>query len=93
MARIGKSQLISLQRKLGTDEKIGKKFGISRQAVHQLRKRLGLVSRRVRNPERNARIVAMYAAGASARSLAEKFDLSLSQTFRIIKQARKKRKK
>ncbi len=93
MARISRSQLIRLQSKLGTDEKIGKKFGITRQAVHQLRKRLGLVSRRVKNPERNARMVAMYNAGTPARELARRFGLSTSQTFRVIGQSRKRRRK
>ncbi|MBD3391020.1 MAG: hypothetical protein GF418_03100, partial [Chitinivibrionales bacterium] len=81
MARITKAQLVKLQRKYGTDERIGRKFGITRQAVHQLRKRLGLVSRRVKNPERNARIIALYDAGASGRDLAKRFDLSVSQVF------------
>ena len=93
MARITKGLLTKLQRKYGTDEKIGKRFGITRQAVHQLRKRLGLVSRRVKNPERNARIGAMDEAGTPARSLADRFGMSVSQTFRIIGQGRKKRRR
>ena len=44
MARITKSQLVTLQKKLKRDAAIGAEFGITRQAVHQLRKKYGIVS-------------------------------------------------
>jgi Mor family transcriptional regulator len=89
LARISKAELIKLQKQLGTDEAIGKKFKITRQAVHQLRKKYGIDSSYADNPERNAKIIAAYKKGASGTTLARKFELSISQTYRILKTAGK----
>jgi Mor family transcriptional regulator len=93
MARISKTELIKLQRQLGTDEAIGKKFKITRQAVHQLRKKYGIDSSYADNPERNAKIIAAYKKGSTGVALARKFELSVSQTYRIIKIAEGKKAK
>ena len=93
MAHFTKSELIKLQKQLGTDNAIGEKFGITRQAVHQMRKKYGVESRRADNPERNAKIIASRKKGASGISVAKKFGLSISQTYRILAQAGKARKK
>lgn len=93
MARISKSQLIKLQKKLKTDAKIGEQFGISRQAVHQLRKKYGIESVIAKNVERNQKIVQAYKSGTSGTALAKKFKLSISQTYRIINEAKKGKKK
>jgi DNA invertase Pin-like site-specific DNA recombinase len=87
MPRLSKSELISLQKKLRTDQAIGEKFGITRQAIHQLRKKYGLESSYADNPERNAKIIALYNKGASGLAIAKKTGLSISQTYRIIKEA------
>jgi Mor family transcriptional regulator len=92
MARISKSQLIKLQKQLKTDAKIGAKFDITRQAVHQLRKKYGIESVIAKNAERNKKIVAAYKGGASGTALAKKFKLSISQTYRIINEAKKGKK-
>ena len=42
MARVTKAQLIKLQKQLKVDEAIGAKFGITRQAIHQLRQKYGI---------------------------------------------------
>jgi len=88
MPRISKVQLIKLQKKFKTDALIGEQFGITRQAVHQLRKKYQLESSLADNPERNADIVSAYEAGASGTALAKKFKLSISQTYRIINDAK-----
>ena len=88
MARISKAQLVKLQTKLTTDAKIGELFGITRQAVHQLRKKYGIDSSIADNPERNEKIVKLYLAGTSGTALAKKFDLSVSQTYRVINEAK-----
>ncbi|MBN1306899.1 MAG: hypothetical protein JXA18_03215 [Chitinispirillaceae bacterium] len=93
MARISKTQLIKLQKKLKTDAAIGEQFGITRQAVHQLRKKYGIDSSLADNPQRNAEIVAAYGKGASGTALAKKYKLSISQTYRIINESKKKKKK
>ena len=93
MARISKTQLIKLQKKLKTDAAIGEQFGITRQAVHQLRKKYAIESSLADNPQRNAEIVSMYGKGASGTTLAKKYKLSISQTYRIINESKKKAKK
>ena len=93
MARISKTQLIKLQKKLKTDAAIGEQFGITRQAVHQLRKKYGIDSSLADNPQRNAEIVTAYGKGASGTALAKKYKLSISQTYRIINESKKKMKK
>ncbi|MFP4013192.1 MAG: helix-turn-helix domain-containing protein [Chitinispirillaceae bacterium] len=93
MAKITKSQLIKLQKKLKTDAAIGDQFGITRQAVHQLRKKYGIESSIANNPERNAQIVDLYESGTSGTALAKKYKLSVSQTYRIINEAKAKTKK
>ena len=84
MAKISKTELIKLQKKLITDEAIGEKFGVTRQAIHQLRKKLKIKSRYAKNPKRNKEIVAQYKKGVSGIKLANKFGLSISQIFRIL---------
>lgn len=84
MAKISKQELIKLQKTLITDEAIGEKFGITRQAIHQARKKFGIESRYIKNPKRNAGIVAAFKKGTSGTDLAKKFELSVSQTYRII---------
>lgn len=96
MPRISKSQLIRLQKTLKTDQKIGEKFGITRQAVYQIRNLYGIPSNPDRNKERNKKIAAAYKAGVSGIKIAEKFGLSPSQVYRIIrgrKKGRLRRKK
>ncbi|MBD3317092.1 MAG: hypothetical protein GF344_14995 [Chitinivibrionales bacterium] len=87
MAKISKTQLIKLQKKYRTDAKIGEQFGITRQAVHQLRKKYGIESLIAKNEERNQKIVAAYQNGFSGTALAKKFGLSVSQTYRIINES------
>ncbi|KMQ50855.1 hypothetical protein CHISP_2206 [Chitinispirillum alkaliphilum] len=93
MARISKSQLVKLQKKFKTDAAIGEQFGITRQAIHQLRKKYGIESRIAQNGARNAEIVELYNSGKSGTALAKKFKLSVSQTYRIINETQKKKPK
>lgn len=93
MAKITKAKLIQLQKRLKTDDKIGKQFGITRQAVHQLRKKYGIESVIAKNAERNQKIVKAYKSGASGTTLAKKFKLSISQTYRIINEGKGGKKK
>ncbi len=86
MAKISKQDLIRLQKKFKTDARIGEEFGITRQAVHQLRKKYGIESRTASNPERNQEIVALRDSGSSVESIAKKYKLSIPQTYRIIKE-------
>ncbi|MBN2188983.1 MAG: hypothetical protein JW699_05980 [Chitinispirillaceae bacterium] len=84
MARISKGQLEKLQKKYKTDEAIGRLFGISRQAVHQLREKYGITPVRNRHRERNEEVRRFFGKGVSGIALAKKFRLSVSQTYRIV---------
>ena len=85
MARIGKNQLIKLQKRYKTDKSIGMLYGISRQAVHQLRLKYGITPVADRNKERDQKIAELSMQGMPGTKIARKIKLSLSQTYRIIK--------
>jgi biotin operon repressor len=91
MARISKQELIRLQKSLRTDASIGAKFGISRQAVHQLRQKFDIDYNRTKHKERNARILSLYKRKASGIKIAKQMKISVSQVYRIIAGLKKKK--
>jgi hypothetical protein len=91
MSRISKVELIKLQKTLKTDERIAKKFKITRQAIQLMRKKYGIYSRLAKNPERNKKIRAMYKSGHTGTEIARKIGLSLSQTYRMIGQGTRRK--
>ena len=93
MPRLTKPQLQKLQKELKTDAAIGEKYGISRQAIHQLRQKYRLPYLKNKNLERNAEIVSAYKKGQTGVQIAKKFKLSASQAYRIIAKLNKKSKK
>ncbi len=88
MAKLSKSQLEKLQKKYKTDDAIGKLFGITRQAVHQLRTKYGIPPILDKNKDRDAEIVKSYNNGVPGTTLAKKHGLSISQTYRIINESK-----
>jgi DNA invertase Pin-like site-specific DNA recombinase len=87
MARISKSQLVKLQKKYKTDDSIGKLFGISRQAVHQLRTKYEIAPVEDKYSKRNEEIVSLYMEGMAGGRIAKRYHLSVSQVYRIINAA------
>lgn len=85
MARIGKNQLVKLQKKYKTDEAIAQLYSISRQAVHQLRKKYGIAPVENKYLDRNNTICQLYRSGIPASRLSRKFKLSMTHIYRIIK--------
>jgi DNA invertase Pin-like site-specific DNA recombinase len=85
MARISAQQLMKLQAKYQTDDAIGKLFGISKQAVHQLRNKYGIAPVADKHEDRNNEIAAAYNSGMPGTKLAKKFKISVSQAYRIIR--------
>jgi len=85
MAKISKSQLIKLQGKYITDQAIGKLFSITRQAVHQLRNKYDIPAIDEKHGARNADIVKAFNKGMPAAKIAQKFKISVSQTYRVIR--------
>jgi Mor family transcriptional regulator len=88
MAKLSKSQLEKLQKKNKTDDAIGKLFGITRQAVHQLRTKYGIPPILDKNKDRDMEIVKNYNNGVPGTTLAKKHGLSISQTYRIINESK-----
>jgi len=87
MACVNKKQLLKLQKTYKTDERIGKEFGVSRQAIHQLRAKYGIKPIRNHNKERDDKISGLYKKGATEIEIANKMGLSISQVYRVIKVA------
>lgn len=88
-----KRELQSMVNQGYTDEQIGAGFEVTRQAVHQLRKKYGIPARTARNAKRNEKIVREYRNGTNGVRLAKKYGLSTSQTYRIINEAERPKKK
>lgn len=84
MARIGKEQLIKLQKKYKTDEAIARLYGLTRQAIAQQRKRYGIGVAEAKNDDRNKKIIELSKKGISATGLAVKFRLSTTHIYRIL---------
>jgi DNA-directed RNA polymerase specialized sigma subunit len=82
---VTKFQLTSLQSEHGSDAEIGKVLKISRQAVHQLRKKYGIESTRSDQELRNNDIMSAYEKGKTGIEIGSKLDISASQVYRIIK--------
>jgi hypothetical protein len=89
MALASKSELVHLQNTLKTDQAIAKKFGVTRQAIHQLREKYGIPSRRALIPGRDKKVAALYKHGATGIEIAKKIGLSVSQTYRILSSKKK----
>lgn len=85
MAIVTKDELKKLQKTLKTDAAIGEKFGVTRQAIHQLRVKYEIKSSRSKNEERNEKIISLYKKGKTGTKIAEEMDLSLTQVYRVIK--------
>jgi len=91
--KVTKGQLYKLQKTHKTDVRIGRELGVTRQAVNQLRKKLGIAAASNDKPERDADIAAAYIAGEPVTAIVKKFGLSSSQTYRIINAANGKAKR
>ncbi|MBL8027846.1 MAG: hypothetical protein JNL74_15590 [Fibrobacteres bacterium] len=83
MAKISKADLIKLQKTLKTDAAIGDKFGITRQAVHQLRQKYGIDYNKGKNKERNDKIKSLFKQGVTGAKIAKMVGVSVSQAYRI----------
>ncbi len=87
MAKVTKEQLLKLQKTLITDRAIGQKFGVSRQAIHQLREKYEIKANTAKNKERDEKIVKLSWKGTKASDIAKSVGVSISQIYRIIKRA------
>ncbi|KMQ50291.1 hypothetical protein CHISP_2760 [Chitinispirillum alkaliphilum] len=84
MQKISKSQLEKLQKKYHSDSEIGALFGISRQAVHQIRKKHGIPPVQNKHSDRNQEIIQLYRKGIPGTKIAKMLKLSKTHTYRVI---------
>jgi len=89
MPRISYNQLLKLQKKYKTDQSIACLYGVSQQYIHKLRKKYGILPVSDRVVERNKEIYNHYYSGLSGRKLAQRYNLSKSQIYRIIADMKK----
>lgn len=86
LSELSSEEFLNLQKNFPTDEEIGDHFGVTRQAVHQMRKKLGIDSIRGNVGERDMCIRLDYSNGTSAPDLCKKYSLSQSQVYRILRE-------
>lgn len=84
MVRIGKDQLIKLQKKYPTDSSIAQLYGISRQAIQRLRTKYGIPPGEPTRAGRNAEIRRLRLDGMTVSFIAQKFGISETHIYRII---------
>lgn len=90
LSGLTKAKLQSYVKDGMTDEAIGAMYeGASRQAVFQLRKKFKIKSNRTRLKARNAEIRKKYKEYCPVADIAAEYDLSLSQTYRIVEKTRR----
>jgi hypothetical protein len=92
VALVSKSELIRLQKSLGKDKVIARKFKVTRQWIQMLRQKYGIESRYSINPMRNKEILSLFKEGKTATEIAKKFGISLSYVYLLIAKARRKKK-
>lgn len=84
MPQIGKEQLIQLQKRYGSDQAIGNRLGVSRQAIYKLRKKYEIGATTDRHEKRNREIKHLHSTGIAPIQLAVRFSLSVTQIYRIL---------
>jgi len=89
MATLTKNDILAMRKKgYLTDSAIASQAGITRQAIHQLRKKYGLAKVKDRLKDRDREILAMYNSGCLADEIAKARDISISQVYRIISRSK-----
>ena len=86
MPILTKSEILKLQKVLKTDASIARLYGITRQAIYGLRKMYNIPSSRIGNHKRNIQISRMYNKRINVESIADKFNLSMQQVYKIIRE-------
>lgn len=84
MSQISRDQLKQLQKRYHTDAAIGNRLGVSRQMIFKLRKQYDIPAAEEIHSKRNREIIHLYETGIELIKLAVRFDLSLTQIYRIV---------
>jgi len=83
--KMTREKFLIMQEKLQTDQKIGEKFGITRQAVFKFRKNHQIAPVKWKKVWRNRDICHMRLNGATLEEIGKKFGASMSQVSRIVR--------
>ncbi len=84
MAQISRDQLKQLQKRYHTDAAIGNRLGVTRQMIYKLRRLYGIPAAEELHFKRNREIIHLYETGIEPIKLAVRFELSLTQIYRIV---------
>ncbi len=84
MERIGREQLLKLQKKYSTDKAIADIYGVTRQAIYKLRKKYDIPAIDSPQKERNQKIRELAQSGIRPERIAVRFELSVTQVYRIL---------
>lgn len=87
MPKFSRHLLIMLQKIFETDEAIGGRLHISRQAVYRMRKAYGIPSVITHNTKRNKKMIVLFRKNMPVVEIAAKFNISISSVYRIIQDA------
>jgi hypothetical protein len=90
MPRFTREQLIKLQKRHKTDQAIAEIFGITRQAVHLLRAQYSIPRMCEKSKDRDREIYRLFKKGALGSELSRRFELSVSQCYRVIRKIQAK---
>jgi len=82
---ISKAELKSMQKMFKTDAAIGAKFGVTRQAICQLRQKYGITAMENKNRNRDRDILAMHKRKVKVSQIAENFGLSPSRVYSVLR--------
>ncbi len=85
---ISRNELIQLQKNLVTDIAIGRKLGVSAFLVRTIRTKYEIPGKNDLQVKRNEAIIDFLQEGMSGTAIANKVGISLTQVYRIIRDAR-----
>jgi DNA invertase Pin-like site-specific DNA recombinase len=89
LSKLTKDQLIMLIASFGSDAAIARQLKCTRQMVHHLKKSLGIESSIKKKKSRNERILLDHQREMSGIDISNKYKISTSQSYRIIKKMEK----
>ena len=85
MQEISHKQLTYLLKKYGSDQKVAQSLKVSRQTIHNLRKKYSIPSVSKNIKGRNLIIREKYSHGVSPQSLSGEYQLSINHIYHILR--------
>ena len=92
LSKLSRNDFLTLRKTFKSDAKLAEKLSCTRQYIARLRKKFGIPNTRSNIQERNEEILMSYKSMDSGIDIAKKFRLSISQIYKIIRDAKKMKK-